>query len=82
VHYVVNASRRESDLQRLTGNEIADLAKQHGFALVHNGAEYKSLDRSRRYGREMWKPLLWSLLGVVFLEMVIEQRFARARGKP
>lgn len=81
LHYVVNASRRESDLQRLTEREIAELAKEHGIAVVHNGAEYRALDRGRRYGHEIWKPLLWLLLGVVFLEMVVEQRFARARGK-
>jgi hypothetical protein len=82
LHYVVNAARRESDLQRLTDREIAELAKEHGIAVVHNGAEYRALDRTRRYGREIWKPLLWLLLGVVFLEMVVEQRFARATGKP
>ncbi len=45
LHYVVNASRRESDLQKLSPSEIADFAKAHGVAVVHNGAEYKALDQ-------------------------------------
>ncbi len=79
VHYVVNASRRESDLQRLSDAEIADFAKQHGVAVVHNGAEYKALDQSRRFGTELWKPILWALLGMVFVEVVVEQKFAGRR---
>ena len=78
-HFVVNASRRESDLQKLTDNEIADFAKSHGVSLVHSGAEYKQLDHTRRYGMEFWRPLLWALLVFVFLEIFLQQRFARVR---
>jgi hypothetical protein len=78
-HFVVNTSRRESDLQKLTAPEIADFAKSHGVALVRSGAEYKQLDRTRRYGSEFWKPLLWALLGLLFLELFLQQRFARVR---
>ena len=81
IHYVVNASRRESDLAKLSSTEMAELARQHGVALVHSTAEYKRLDHRRRYGRELWKPLLWAILAVIFLELVLQQRFARARGK-
>jgi hypothetical protein len=78
-HFVVNTSRRESDLQKLTDAEIADFAKSHGIALVHSGAEYKQLDHSRRYGSEFWRPLLWLLLVLLFLELFLQQRFARVR---
>jgi hypothetical protein len=79
-HYVVNASRRESDLQKLTATEIADLAKEHGVELVRSGAEYKALDQTRRYGSELWKTLLWVLLALAFLEIFLQQRFSRVRG--
>jgi hypothetical protein len=79
-YYVVNASRRESDLRKLSATEIDDLARTHGVSLVRSGAEYKALDQTRRYGREFWKPLLWALLGLVFLELYLQQRFARAAG--
>jgi hypothetical protein len=78
-HYVVNASRRESDLQKLTDTEIADLARQHGVELVRNGAEYKAIDHTRRYGSELWKMLLWALLVLAFLEIFLQQRFSRVR---
>jgi hypothetical protein len=78
-HFVVNTSRRESDLQKLTAAEIADFAKSHGVAVVHSGAEYKQLDRARRYGSEFWRPLLWVLLALLFLELFLQQRFGRVR---
>ena len=73
---MVNASRRESDLQKLSEKEIADLAAQHGVALVHSGAEYKALEGTRRFGKEFWKPILWALLALTFLELILQQRFA------
>ncbi len=79
VHFVVNASRIESDLQKLSDKEISDLASAHGVSLVHSGSEYKSLESSRRFGREFWKAALWVLLGLTFLELILQQRFARAR---
>ncbi len=80
IHYVVNASRKESDLQRLTSQEIADLAKSHGVTVVHSGAEYQQLEHTQRYGHEMWKPFLWVLLLLCFLELFLQQLFSRARG--
>jgi hypothetical protein len=79
--YVVNASRRESDLQKLTPKEIADFAKTHGVSVVHSGAEYRALDHAHRYGLEMWRPLLWLLVAALFFEIVLQQRFARVRVK-
>ncbi|MEO8354184.1 MAG: VWA domain-containing protein, partial [Chthoniobacteraceae bacterium] len=76
IHYVVNANRRESDLAKLSDTEIADLAKQHGAVLVRSGAEFKELESTRRYGRELWKIALWVLLGLVFLELILQQKFA------
>ncbi len=80
LHYVINASRRESDLQKLSEKEISDLAVAHGVNVVRSAAEYDKVENTRRYGTEIWKPLLWSLLGLVFLELLLQQKFARARG--
>jgi len=79
IHYVVNASRRESDLTKLTDKEIADFAREHGVSLVANGAEFKALDQSRRFGIEFWRPLLVALLVLIFAELILQQRFARVR---
>lgn len=81
LHFVVNASRRESDLAKLTEKEIADLAAAHDVPLVRSGAEFKALDHRRKFGLEFWRPLLWAILGLCFVEIVLQQRFARARGK-
>jgi hypothetical protein len=79
VHFVVNASRRESDLRKLSDKEIADLAAGHGVSLVRSGAEYKALESARRFGREFWKAALWVLLAMTFLELFLQQRFARGK---
>ena len=67
-HFVVNTSRKESDLQKLTDNEIADFAKSHRVSVVHSGAEYKQLDRARRYAceREVFERPIGKNQGVAF----------------
>ena len=80
LHFVVNASRKESDLQKLSEKEIADLASSHGVNLVRSGGEFEKIESTRRYGWEMWKPMLWALLAFCFVELILQQRFARARG--
>lgn len=81
LHYVFNADRRESDLARLSEAEVNDLAKTHGIPVVRSGAEFRALEHTQRYGTELWKWLLWALLALIFLELILQQRFARARGK-
>lgn len=78
-HFVINTSRRESDLQKLSDAEIADFAKSHGVSVIHSGAEYKQLDHSRRFGSEFWRSLLWLLLALIFAELFLQQRFSRVR---
>jgi len=81
LHYVFNADRKESDLARLTEKEISDLAQAHGIPVVRSATEYRSLEHKQRYGSELWKYLLWGLLAFLFLELIVQQIFARSRGK-
>ena len=81
LHYVVNADRKESDLARLTDNEIAEFSKAHGVPVVRSASEYRDIEHSQRFGRELWKWALIGLLVFIFLELLLEQRFARSRGK-
>jgi hypothetical protein len=81
LHYVVNADRRESDLARLSAGELGEFSKAHKVAVVRSAAEYRDLEYSQRFGRELWKWLLLGLLVFIFLELLLEQRFASARGK-
>ena len=81
LHYVFNADRKESDLARLTEVEINDIAKAHGISVVRSAAEYKALEHTQRYGTELWKWILSALLALIFLELIVQQIFARSRGK-
>ncbi|MCX6878171.1 MAG: BatA domain-containing protein [Verrucomicrobia bacterium] len=76
VHFVVNADRAESDPERLTDAEIHALAKAHGLQLVGSAAEFKALDKVQRYGRELWQWALLVLLGLLFGELLLQQKFA------
>ncbi|MEO6785622.1 MAG: hypothetical protein ABI318_05765, partial [Chthoniobacteraceae bacterium] len=82
VHYVVNADRRESDLARLNDTEIAEFAKVHSVAVVHSAAEFRENEHRLRFGEELWKWALLALLAFIFLELILERKFAGVRAKP
>ena len=79
IHFVVNINREESDLRQLTEPERKTAAKTMGAELVGSVEEYKALDRRRRFGSELWKPLLWTVLAALFGEMLLQQFLARRR---
>lgn len=79
IHYVANANRVESDLTRLAPEEVDALAKSHGVPVARSAAEFKALEHTRRYGRELWQVLLWALLAFAFFEIFLQQRFAKVR---
>ena len=81
IHYAFNADRRESDLARLTEQEVAELAKSHGVPVVHSLDEYRHLEHQNRFGTELWKWFLWALLAFTFLELVLQRWFTRRRSK-
>lgn len=81
IHYVVNAERSESDLVKLPEADIKALAKTHGLQLVRSAEEFKALDKVQRYGREVWKWALLVLLALLFVELILQQKFARVGGK-
>lgn len=82
IHYVVNTSRRESNLEKLTDPEIATIGKEMGAQVINTFAEFEEVENTRRYGRELWRILLWVILALIFFELFLEQRFARARRAP
>lgn len=77
IHCVVNVDRAESDPERLTDSEIQNLAKSHGLQLVRSAEEFKALDKVQRYGRELWQWALIGLLVLLFVELLLQQKFAR-----
>ena len=81
LHYVFNADRRESDLARLSDEEITELGKAHGVPIVHSLEEYKHLEHKNRFGTELWKWCLAGLLALLFLELILQRWFTRRRTK-
>jgi hypothetical protein len=79
LHFVAETSREESDLSVLAKTELETLSKSLNAALLTSPKEYLEQDRLRRHGQEIWKLVLMALLVLMFLELVLQQRFARVR---
>ena len=79
VHFVVNTLRSESDLRQLGPEERREMADSMGADLVTSMEEYRELDHSRRFGQEIWKPLLAFVLFLLLFELWFERRMARQR---
>jgi hypothetical protein len=80
IHFVVNVDRKESDLSQLPDAEVQGVGKAMGASVVKSFAEYRALDQQRRFGQEIWQILLAAVIGLVFIEMLLEQVFARRKG--
>jgi len=79
IHFVAETSRSESDLDFLKKPQLAALGEDLGAEVVRSPAQYLERDRLRRHGREIWRYVLAALLAFMFLELVLQQRFARVR---
>ncbi len=79
VHFVAQTPRSESDLRLLTPEEITAVAEELDADVVESAEEFLQLDRKRRHGREIWRFLLLGVLALMFIELFLQQRFARVR---
>jgi hypothetical protein len=79
IHFVVNVPREESDLAALSTGELQTLAKELNARIVRSWKEYRALEQKRRNGQELWPFLLWTVVGLMFLELLLEQYLARRR---
>ena len=79
LHFVAQTSRDESDLRLLDEEHLRSLAADLSADLVSSSDEYLELDRTRRHGRETWRFLLSAALGLMFVELVLQQRFSRVK---
>jgi len=77
IHFVVQPSFDESNLERLTENELEAVAENLGARIVRSAQEFQSLDRDQRFGREIWQPLLWTVLALLFLEQLLQMWISR-----
>jgi hypothetical protein len=79
LHFVAETSRAESDLRLLDSEHLESLAADLGGDLVSSSADYLELDRTRRHGRELWRFLFFGVLGLMFLELILQQRFTKVK---
>ena len=77
--FVVSTARAESDLRQLTEPERKTLAQSLHATLLTSVADYQQMDKDRRFGREVWKPLLWAVLALCFGELFLVQWFGRRK---
>ncbi len=79
IHFVVNTSRVESNLQQLEPGEREQLAQGLKADLVGSVEDYRALDHTRRFGQEIWKLLFILVLILLFGELLLQRRMARQR---
>lgn len=75
--FAVNLDRSESNIAVLDQSQVAALAVEMDAHFVNSFDEYKSLDKARRFGIEMWKPALYALLALLFGELFFQQWISR-----
>lgn len=78
--FAVNLPREESNPERFSEEELAALASGAGANLVRTPAELKAAGERSTEGREVWRPLLWLTLLLLFLEPLVQQRFSQRKG--
>ncbi len=78
-HFAVNASRAESDLTRLSAGELEAFSRENGVRVFENAAAFRKLQRERRVGREIWRPILLGVLALLFGELWFQQRVTGSR---
>lgn len=77
IHFVAETSRNESKPEILSPDDVDNLAQAIGAQRFTSIDRYLEQDRLRRHGREIWKLILAAFLGLLLLEVVLQQRFAR-----
>jgi hypothetical protein len=76
---VAATARSESDPRRLSPAEVRTLARTLGAQVATSWKEFRNLEQNRRRGQELWPFVLWLVVGLLFLELGLEQFFARRR---
>jgi len=69
--FAVNVDLGESDLEPLSAKEAKQLLGKDQVAVVSPGADLETAILQSRYGRELWKAVLWGVLALLVVEMVL-----------
>ncbi len=79
--FVARTDRTESDLRLVDSDRLDSVTSALESRRVRSANEYLQLDSRRRHGREVWRPLLFGLLLFLFIELVLQRRFAKVPGQ-
>jgi hypothetical protein len=77
--FALNYERAESEVDLLSPEEIDALAEEMEARVVRDVDSYAALDRARRVGLEIWRPVLYLILALLFLEIIFQQYLSRAK---
>lgn len=75
-HFVAETSRRESAPLLLSRQSLKNIAESVDAVMIESMTDYLKQDDLRRHGQEIWKAALGIFLAFLFLEVVLQQRFA------
>jgi hypothetical protein len=76
--FAVGLPEDESDLRAqdpTIGAQNAGISR--GVAFVKSSRELAASIRRSRYGSEIWRPLIWAVVALLFVESMLAQRFGR-----
>ncbi|NQT54111.1 hypothetical protein HQ576_18795, partial [bacterium] len=74
--FAVNVPSRESDVRRLSADELRQAFPGFDFAYQRGDVRRQTTQSSAR-GGELWRWLAYTLLGLVLLESILAQRFGK-----
>lgn len=81
LHFVVQPDRTESELALLNEAEREALARSLDVGLVDGVQAWRNLEQRRRFGQEIWQPIFWMLLVLLFLELALQQWIQRRQSQ-
>lgn len=79
--FAVNVDLTESDLESLPAEEARALLGRDQVFAVSPGANLEKAILQSRYGRELWKALLWGVLALLVVEMALGRSGGGERGE-
>jgi hypothetical protein len=74
--FAINMAKGESDPAKLESSEIQDIARRMQAGLAHTNEELLVSVHEENHGKEIWRPILWLILGLLIGEIFFLQRFA------
>jgi hypothetical protein len=72
-----NLDPSESNLAPLAADKVQALSERYEASFVDSIDSWQKLDRTRRHGSELWQPFLIGLIGLLFLEVLLQQHIAK-----